>query len=598
MEATTAASTPSRSTGSTTIADLLPKAAEKFGDSVAVKYKAGDEWRDVTFAQVGEIVSEIGRGLIDLGIEPGERVSLLCNTRPEWTYCDFAISSAGAAVVPIYPTNSPEECEWVASNSDSVAIVCEDAEQVAKITEVRGNLPALKTVIVIDPSGDTGDAVSLDEVRERGRARDVSELTQRTNAVKLEDPFTFIYTSGTTGPPKGCVLTHGNYRAVLNSVLERDLFQGDDDLVYLFLPLAHAFALLIQLAAVDTGAPVAYFGGDTKAIIPELGQVKPTYLPSVPRIFEKLFTMAQGNLQPEQIQAIRDVGGKVMDLQVRGEEIPEDLAKQWEPLQPVAQFVQNLFGGRLREAVTGAAPISPEILQFFWGCGIPVMEGYGMTETSTVATTSTPEEHKFGTVGKPLPGVEVKIAEDGEILIKGANIFQGYYKNADASFGAVEDGWLHTGDLGSLDEDGYLSITGRKKDIIITAGGKNLTPANFENDLKQSRWVSQCVMHGDRRPFPVALVTLDEEEIVPWAEGEGLPTDIPTLANEPKVRELIQAEVDKANRKLAQVEQVKKFVILDHDLTQETGELTPTLKVKRNIVNEKYADLFEDLYSG
>ena len=598
MEATTAAPTPSRSTGSTTIADLLPKAAEKFGDSVAVKYKAGDEWRDATFAQVGEIVSEIGRGLIDLGIEPGDRVSLLCNTRPEWTYCDFAISSAGGAVVPIYPTNSPEECEWVASNSDSVAIVCEDASQVAKITEVRDNLPALRTVIVIDPSGETGDAVSLDDVRERGRSRDASELTQRTNAVKPEDPFTFIYTSGTTGPPKGCVLTHGNYRAVLNSVLERDLFQGDDDLVYLFLPLAHAFALLIQLAAVDTGAPVAYFGGDTKAIVPELGQVKPTYLPSVPRIFEKLFTMAQGNLQPDQIQAIRDVGGKVMDLQIRGEEIPEDLARRWEPLQPVAQFVQNLFGGRLREAVTGAAPISPEILQFFWGCGIPVMEGYGMTETSTVATTSTPEEHKFGTVGKPLPGVEVKIAEDGEILIKGANIFRGYYKNADASFGAVEDGWLHTGDLGSLDEDGYLSITGRKKDIIITAGGKNLTPANFENDLKQSRWVSQCVMHGDRRPFPVALVTLDEEEIVPWAEGEGLPTDIPTLANEPKVRELIQIEVDRANQKLAQVEQVKKFVILDHDLTQETGELTPTLKVKRNIVNEKYADLFDDLYSG
>ena len=222
-----------------------------------------------------------------------------------------------------------------------------------------------------------------------------------------------------------------------------------------------------------------------------------------------------------------------------------------------------------------------------------------MTETSTVATTSTPEEHKFGTVGKALPGVEMKIAEDGEILIKGANIFQGYYKNADASFGAVEDGWLHTGDLGSLDDEGYLSITGRKKDIIITAGGKNLTPANFENDLKQSRWVSQCVMHGDRRPFPVALVTLDEEEIVPWAEGEGLPTDIADAgANEPKVRELIQAEVDKANKKLAQVEQVKKFVILDHDLTQETGELTPTLKVKRNIVNEKYADLFEGLYTG
>jgi long-chain acyl-CoA synthetase len=265
---------------------------------------------------------------------------------------------------------------------------------------------------------------------------------------------------------------------------------------------------------------------------------------------------------------------------------------------PKAEFVRNLFGGRLREAVTGAAPIASEILEFFWGCGVPVLEGYGMTETSTTATYSTPENHRFGSVGRALPGVEVKIAEDGEILIKGANIFGGYHKNADASFGAVVDGWLHTGDVGRLDEDGYLYITGRKKDIIITAGGKNLTPANFENDLKQSRWVSQCVMHGDRRPFPVALITLDEEEIVPWAGQNGIEdTTISALAENPQVRALIQDVVDQANAKLAQVEQVKKFVILDHDLSQETGELTPTLKVKRNVVNEKYQALFDELYS-
>jgi long-chain acyl-CoA synthetase len=600
MEATTAPAAARQSTGSKTIADLLPKAAEKYADQPAVRYKdkASGEWKDVSFREVGEIVFEIGRGLIDLGIEPGDRVSLLCNTRPEWTYVDFAISTAGGVVVPIYPTNSPEECQWVAGNSDSVAVVCEDASQVAKILEVRDDLPSLRHVVVIDPSGETAGAISLDEVRERGRGRETSELLQRAGAVTKDDPYTFIYTSGTTGPPKGCVLTHGNYRAIVDSVEERELLRGEDDLTYLFLPLAHAFALLIQLASFDVGAPIAYFGGDAKQIIPELSEVKPTYLPSVPRIFEKLYTMAQGNLQPEQIQAIREVGGRVKDLEVRGEPIPDDLAQQWEPLKPIAGFVQNLFGGRLREAVTGAAPIAPEILAFFWGCGIPVMEGYGMTETSTAATTSTPEAHKFGTVGKALPGVEIKIADDGEILIKGPNIFKGYYKNADASFGAVEDGWLHTGDLGSIDDEGYVSITGRKKDIIITAGGKNLTPANFENDMKQTRWVSQCVMHGDRRPYPVALITLDEEEIVPWAQQEGLPTEISELAQHPRVRELIQAEVDKANAKYAQVEQVKKFVILDHDLSQETGELTPTLKVKRNVVNEKYGELFEQLYSG
>ena len=593
MEAGTAAQ---HKTGSKTIADLSRRAAEVYGEHVAIRQKRDGAWHDTTFAQAHETVSEIGRGLIDLGIEAGDRVCILANTRPEWTFADFAISAAGAVVVPVYPTNSPEECEWVIGNSEAVAVVCEDAAQLAKVRAVRDRLPNLRHVIVIDDAGDTDGALALDELRERGRARDAAELDARTNAVTPDDPFTFIYTSGTTGPPKGCVLSHGNYRSVLDMVTARDLFEGDDDLVYLFLPLAHAFALIIQLASVDTGTAIAYWGGDTKQIIPELMEVKPTYLPSVPRIFEKLYTLAQAQLPAEEIEAIRTLGGRVRDLETAGREIPAELQEQWAPLQPKAEFVRNLFGGRLREAVTGAAPIAPEILEFFWGCGVPVMEGYGMTETATVATVSTPEEHRFGSVGRPLPGVEVRIAEDGEVLIKGANIFGGYYRNDDASFGAVVDGWLHTGDLGRVDEDGFVHITGRKKDIIITAGGKNLTPANLENDLKQSRWVSQAVMHGDRRPYPVMLVTLDEEEIVPWAQQQGLPTDIPSLAREPRVQELIQAELDRANARYAQVEQVKRFVILDHDLSQETGELTPTLKVKRNVINEKYAELFDALY--
>ena len=257
-----------------------------------------------------------------------------------------------------------------------------------------------------------------------------------------------------------------------------------------------------------------------------------------------------------------------------------------------------LFGGKIRQAVTGAAPIAREILEFFYACGVPVLEGYGMTETATVATYSTPEHHRFGTVGRALPGCEIRIAPDGEILVRGGNIFGGYYKNDDASFGAVIDGWLHTGDLGSLDDDGYLRITGRKKDIIITAGGKNLTPANLENDLKQVRWVSQAVMHGDRRPYPVMLITLDEEEIVAWASEHDLPEDVAVLSSHPQVHALIAAELDRANSRYAKVEQVKKFVLLDHDLTQEGGELTPTLKVKRAVVNEKYGGLFEALYTG
>src|SRR3954447_21139442 len=596
MEAGTAAQ---QATGSKTIADLSRTAAGQGAEHVAIRHKRDGAWHDVTFAEIHRIVSEVGRGLIDLGVAPGERVCILSNTRPEWTYADFAISAAGAVVVPIYPTNSPEECEWVIGNSEAVAVICEDAEQVAKVVAVRERLPALRHLVVANPAGDVADAVPLDELRERGRGRDAAELDARTDAVRPDDPFTFIYTSGTTGPPKGCVLTHGNYRSVLDMVQQRGLLQGDDDLVYLFLPLAHAFALLIQLGAFDSGTTIAFWGGDTKQIIPELMEVKPTYLPSVPRIFEKLYTLASGQLPAEEIKAIREVGGRVRDLEVRGEEVPADLQAQWAPLQPKADFVRNLFGGRLREAVTGAAPIAPEILEFFWGCGIPVLEGYGMTETSTVATSSTPEEHRFGSIGRPLPGVEVKIADDGEILLRGANIFRGYYKNDDASFGAVVDGWLHTGDVGRVDDDGFVYITGRKKDIIITAGGKNLTPANRENDLKQTRWVSQAVMHGDRRPFPVMLVTLDEEEILPWAEQQGIEErSIGALAQDPRVHALIQAALDRANAKYAQVEQVKKFAILDHDLSQETGELTPTLKVKRNVVNEKYADLFERLYTG
>jgi long-chain acyl-CoA synthetase len=592
--------TVASSTGSKTIADLIGRAAEQYGDRVAARHKVDGAWQDVTYARVGEAVREVGLGLIDLGIEPGERVCILAKTRLEWTYCDFAISSAGGVVVPIYPTNSPEECEWVASNSDAAAIVCEDAEQVAKIVAVRDRLPALRTMIVIDPTGDTADAVPLDAIRERGRARDAAELEARTAAVAPDDTFTIIYTSGTTGPPKGCVLTHGNYRRTLDMCETLGVLRGEEE-IYLFLPLAHSFGLLIQLLSYDVGDAIAYFGGDPDQIVAELQAIKPTYLPSVPRIFEKVYTLVMASQPPEaaeRMKAAAQLGGKVRDMQLRGEPVPAELQEKYDQAdEQLFKNVRAVFGGRVKHAVSGAAPIAREILEFFYGCGVPVLEGYGMTETSTVSTYSTVEAHRFGSVGRLLPGVEGKIAEDGELLLKGPNIFNGYFRNDDASFGAVVDGWLHTGDLGSIDEDGYVFITGRKKDIIITAGGKNLTPANIENDMKQTRWVSQAVMYGDRRPYPVMLVTLDEEQVVPWAKDQGIEdTSTAALAQEPKVRELIRAELDKANAKYARAEQVKKFFILDHDLSQETGELTPTLKVKRNVVNEKYADDFAALY--
>ena len=585
-------------TGSNTIADMLPRAVELFGNRVAQKHKVDGEWRDVTFAEVNEIVSEIGRGLIDLGLEPGERVSVVCTTRVEWTWCSLAISAAGAVVVPIYPTNSPEECAWVAGHSESVVVVCEDATQLAKIDAVRDQLPALRKIVVIEGPAEAEATVALDEVRARGRARERAELDARIAGVARNDPYTFIYTSGTTGPPKGCVLTHGNYRAVLDMVAERGIVSDPDDVIYLFLPLAHAFGLLLMLVGVDRGVAIAYWGRDTTKIIPELSEVRPTYLPSVPRIFEKLYTFVTSQADSELVAQATQIGLKVRELEVAGQEIPDDLRAAYDQADDrLFKSVRAAFGGRLREAVTGAAPIAKEILEFFYAAGVPVMEGYGMTETSTTATGMRPGEHRFGSVGRAHPGVEIRIADDGEILLKGANVFQGYYKKDDASFGTVVDGWLHTGDVGRLDEDGFLFITGRKKDIIITAGGKNLTPANLENDLKQTRFVSQAVMHGDRRPFPTMLITLDEEEIVPWAQGEGIEdTSISSLARHRDVIGLIQGELDRANARYAPVEQVKKFFILEHDLAQETGELTPTLKVKRNVVQEKYSERFDALY--
>jgi long-chain acyl-CoA synthetase len=415
--------------------------------------------------------------------------------------------------------------------------------------------------------------------------------------VKPEDPYTFIYTSGTTGPPKGCVLLHGNYRSVV-TMCEVESIVHDGDVVYLYLPLAHSFALLIQLITIDLGGTIAYWGGDPKGIVGELMAVKPHYLPSVPRIFEKIYTLVTSSGDPEKIRAATQLGLKVRQLQAAGHPIPPQYQEAFDKADAeLFANVRNVFGGRLRQATSGAAPIAKEILEFFYACGVPVLEGYGMTETATASTVSTVANYKFGTVGRPLPNSEIRIADDGEILVRGPHIFNGYYKMEDKSFGAIEDGWLHTGDLGSIDEDGYVSITGRKKDIIITAGGKNLTPANLENDLKQSRWISQAVMYGDRRPYPVALITLDAEEIVPWAKEQGLPEDPAALASEPKVRELIQGVLDEVNERYARVEQIKKFVILDHDLSQETGELTPTLKVKRNVINEKYEGLFDGLYA-
>jgi long-chain acyl-CoA synthetase len=584
------------------LADLLVRTAELYGSRPAVRFKEGGAWVDRSFQQVLDIAKPLALGLVALGVEKGDRVSILGNTRPEWTYFDYAALSIGATVVPIYQTNSPEECGYVLENSDAKVVVVEDEEQLAKIREVRAELPQLEQVVMM--VGDADDVISMEDLAAKGAAIDDAVFQQRIDAVTSDDICTFIYTSGTTGPPKGCVISHGNYRSMLDMVNETSLIE-QEDLTYLYLPLAHSFALLIQLGSFDLGATIAYWEGDPNKIVPNLGELKPTYFPSVPRIFEKIYTAANSGMEKEGglKKVIFDwsikTGKKMREVERSGRNPGFLLQRQYAFAdKKVLSKIRGLFGGNLRLAVSGAAPINPDILRFFDAAGVLVVEGWGMTETSTAATVASENEFKFGTIGKPFPGCEVKIAEDGEILVHGPNVFQGYHKNPEATAETIVDGWLHTGDIGEIDSEGFIKITGRKKDIIITAGGKNITPANLEAQIRENHLVSQCVVVGDRRPYLVALVTLDPEEAVAYAKDNGLPEDLAQLATSPEIRKVIEAHVEEINKKFARVEQVKKISILPRDLSQEDGELTPTLKVKRAVVTQKHEKEIEELYAA
>jgi long-chain acyl-CoA synthetase len=586
-----------------TIARMSARIAARCGERPASRHLVDGEWRETTYAETGAEIDAIARGLISLGLQPGDRIGLLADTRREWTLVGFAIAAAGCAVVPVYPTNSARECAWVLGDSGARAVVCEDPAQAGKIASVTDQLPALAHVITIDGNAGEAAELTLAQLRERGTGAPPDALEARRAAVAPEDIYTIIYTSGTTGPPKGVVLTHANAAAACEMVRALAVLR-EDEVSYLFLPLAHVFAQSTVLASFELGTAIVYYGGDTRQILPELMATEPTYLPSVPRIFEKLYgaamKMRDAGSEEERARfhaAVR-VGVQVRRLRERGEPVPGELAHAFEGAEEsLYSRVRTLFGGHLNQALSAAAPIAREILEFFYACGVLVVEAWGMTETTALGTVCTPEHYRFGTVGRPAPGVEIRIAHDGEILVRGPNVFREYWNNPEATAATLVDGWLHTGDLGSIDDDGYLSITGRKKDIIITAGGKNLTPANLENDLKQSLFISHAVMHGDRRPYPVALITLDAEEIVPWARERGLSEDLAELSRERQVVALVQGVLDEANAQYAQVEQIKRFAILQRDLTIDDGELTPTLKVKRAVVGERYAAVLESLYA-
>ena len=582
-----------------TLSQALLESVEA-GRGNAMRFHQDGRWRTLSFAQLAQDARRLARGLIAVGVEPGDRVAILSATRREWTLADLAVLWAGAVAVPVYHTNSPDECRHVLQDSGARVVFCEDSEQLAKLAEVDEGLPQLQHIVNFTDSGEA--ALSLEELGRRGDEVEPGEVDARVSALSRDDAATIVYTSGTTGAPKGCVLTHGNIRSNIEMVERRVDFGDDPKVFYLWLPLAHVLARVVQYIAIHQGAELGYWRGDPKQLPDDVAELQPTHLPSVPRVFEKIYTAARSGAEESALKArLLDwavgVGGRFRQAREDGQRIDPLLAAQHRLADRlVLRRIRGLFGSRLRLAVTGAAPVEPDILRFFHAAGVYVLEGYGMTEATAVATLNTVEEHRFGTVGRPVPGCEIRVAEDGELLIRGPNVFAGYFGHEEDTAGVLVDGWLHTGDLGAIDADGYVTITGRKKEIIITSSGKNVTPASIENALKQCRWISQAVVYGDRRPYLTALITLDPAEAPALAGKLGVPDDLATMAVDERVRAEIRRAVDDVNSRFATIEQVKRFIVLERDLSEEEDELTPTAKVKRAVVYDRHGDRLGALY--
>jgi long-chain acyl-CoA synthetase len=537
--------------------------------------EAADGWRPVSWQEAAERVDELARGLLARGVRRGDRVAVLSRTRLEWILLDWALMSIGAVVVGLYPTSSAKECEYILGHCEAVLAFAEDDEQTRKLVSIRGALPSLREVIPFH---------WLEKLEADGRL--ASHL--RPEPVEEDDLATLIYTSGTTGPPKGCMLTHRNVVTAAIRVVEGMNEPGD--VVLLFLPLAHSYGRLAHQAATHRGATVALVA-DVAQVPEALAAIRPTVLPAVPRVYEKVHANTLGEIERAGGPRRRiglwalGVGARASRARREGRRVRGVLALQ-ERLADRLVFskVRERLGGRLRVGISGAAPLSTDVMEFFHSLGVPVIEGYGLTETASSATVNEPGDFRIGTVGRPVDGAQVRLAEDGEILIRSPSVFAGYYKEPEETAAALtEDGWLRTGDVGEIDDDGFLRITDRKKDLIITAGGKNIAPQNLENALKTSRFVSHALVVGDRRPYVTALVTLDDAEVA---------------SSDRNPQELVQELVDDVNRDRTRVEQIKRFVILPRDFSQEEGEVTPTLKLRRKVIHEHFADQIERLYAG
>ncbi|HTR51830.1 MAG TPA: long-chain fatty acid--CoA ligase [Kofleriaceae bacterium] len=594
----------------TSIAQLFATRVKDTPEREAYRYPVGSAWRSMTWRQAGDRVKAIAAGLLALGVSPEQRVGILANTRVEWLLCDLGILSAGGATTTVYPSSTAEECAFILADSETRYVFAEDAKQVDKLRAHRREMPALEKLIILDGQGDGDWVMTLAELEQKGAehlAKDPRAVDDAVEAIEGRHLATLIYTSGTTGKPKGVRLLHECW-AYCADAIDACRLWGRDDVQYLWLPMSHSFGKVLMCGHIASGSVTAVDGRIPK-LVENLAVVRPTIMAAVPRIFEKVYnkiveSSKQGHPIKQKIFELAiEAGREGSKVRQQGNE-PTGLLRWKLELANRLVFdrIKKTFGGRVRYFISGSAPLSREIAEFFHACGILILEGYGLTETSAASFVNRPNKYAFGTVGLPMPGTEVKLApEDSEILIKSPGVMHGYHNLPEATAEALTgDGWLRTGDIGEIDPRGFLRITDRKKDLIKTSGGKYIAPQAIEGKLKATcPFISQVIVHGDKRNFVTALVTLDEEATMKWAKDHGMNgkgyTDVVKL---PEMKQLLEPYFAEVNKTLAKYETVKQFAILPKDLSVDEGELTPSLKVKRKVVEKKYATLLDKMYEG
>jgi long-chain acyl-CoA synthetase len=595
-EFSVAAIIPPPTSGS--LVDDIVDNAQTAPQRVALSVNRGGAWVGVTSQQFLDQVKAVAKGIVASGVEPGQRVGIMSRTRYDWTVADYAIWYAGATVVPIYETSSAEQVEWILGDSNAVGVFLESAKNKKVFDEVADRIPDCTRAWIFDDG-------ALDTLVAAGAGISDEELERRRATLNPESLATIIYTSGTTGRPKGCMLTHGNFMFEVDNIVAGmpQLFTVQGASTLLFLPLAHVFGRIIQLGCIHSGTRLGH-APDVKNLLGDLQSFQPTFLLAVPRVFEKVFNSAQqkataegkGNIFNTAAQTAidysksLDTGGPGLGLKIKH--------KVFDRL--VYGKLRAAMGGKIEWAVSGGAPLGDRLGHFFRGIGVTILEGYGLTETSAATTVNRPDALKIGTVGQPFPGASVKVAADGELMLAGAQIFKGYWNNPTATAEAIEpDGWFHSGDIGEIDDQGFVKITGRKKELIVTAGGKNVAPAVLEDRLRANWLVSQCMVVGDAQPFIGALVTIDPESFPGWLKQAGKPegSTIASMTNDPDLVAEIQKAVDEANKAVSNAEAIKKFTILQEDWTEEGGQLTPSMKLKRNVVMKEYASEVDALYA-